>query len=119
MFGSLWTKCRQELDVWGGDFYTDEFYAAVEVLGPQLSKLTLVHVEEIDLRAVRILSLGCTNIRTIGFYNCGFREPIGSEDQAFEALDRHTKREEMMMMSLCWLDLERLNITSEVRVQGE
>ena len=68
---------------------------------------------------ILILSLGCTNIRTMGFYNCGFREPIGSEDQAFEALDRHTKREEMMMMSLCWLDLERLNITSEVRLQGE
>ena len=71
---------RQELDVWGGDFYSDEFYAALEQLGPQLRKLNLVHVEELDWRAVRILSLSCTNITTLGLYNCGFREPTISHD---------------------------------------
>ena len=40
----------QELDVWGGDFYTDEFYAAAQQLGPGLTKLNLVHVEELDTR---------------------------------------------------------------------
>ena len=83
MFGSLWTKCRQELDVWGGDFYTDQFYAALEHLGPQLSKLNLVHVEELDFRAVKILSLTCTNISTLGLYNCGFREPTAADDEVW------------------------------------
>ena len=90
MSGVLRTKCTQELDVWGGDFYSDEFYAALEVLGPQLSKLNLVHVEEIDLRAVKIMSLACTNLNTVGFYNCGFREPAG----------RETEQE----VQICWMD---------------
>ena len=77
----LRSDCGQELDVWGGDFYTDQFYAALEHLGPQLSKLNLVHVEELDFRAVKILSLTCTNINTLGLYNCGFREPTPAEDE--------------------------------------
>ena len=36
--------------MWGGDFYTDEFYAAAQQLGPGLTKLNLVHVEELDTR---------------------------------------------------------------------
>ena len=77
----LRSDCGQELDVWGGDFYTDQFYAALEQLGPQLSKLNLVHVEELDFRAVKILSLTCTNINTLGLYNCGFREPTPADDE--------------------------------------
>ena len=78
---TLRSDCGQELDVWGGDFYTDQFYAALEQLGPQLAKLNLVHVEELDFRAVKILSLTCTNINTLGLYNCGFREPTPADDE--------------------------------------
>ena len=53
----------------------------MEQLGPQLSKLNLVHVEELDFRAVKILSLTCTNINTLGLYNCGFREPTPADDE--------------------------------------
>ena len=106
-----------ELDLWGGDFYSDELYVAVEQvtyincipgnptcpthlhicvmqLGPQLTKLSLVHTEELDSRAISLLSNQCGNLRQIGFYNCGFREPSRVErerqeqEEAFLAVDR-------------------------------
>ena len=106
----------QELDVWGGDFYSDEFYAAIEQLGPKLTKLNLVHIEELDFRAISLLSQCCSNLSVLGFYNCGFREVGNTEAEGFVTLDRMARREEEAeMMSLRWLDLEKLNITSEVR----
>ena len=105
------------MDVWGGDFYSDEFYAAIEQLGPKLTKLNLVHIEELDFRAISLLSQCCFNLNILGFYNCGFRESGVQEREAegFLAVDRMARREEEAeMMSLRWLDLEKLNITSEV-----
>ena len=105
----------KELDVWGGEFYTDEFYAAVEQLGPKLTKLNLVHIEELDARAILLLSQSCSNLNILGFYNCGFREPTVRDDEAFLVLDRVNRRDEdILMFSASWLDLEKLNITSEV-----
>jgi len=105
----------KELDVWGGEFYTDEFYAAVEQLGPKLTKLNLVHIEELDARAILLLSQSCSNLNILGFYNCGFREPTVRDDEAFLVLDRVNRRDEdILMFSASWLDLEKLNITSEI-----
>ena len=65
-------------------------------LGPQLTKLSLVHTEELDSRAISLLSSQCGNLRQIGFYNCGFREPSRVErerqeqEEAFLAVDRWT-----------------------------
>ena len=103
--------------MWGGDFYSDEFYAAIEQLGPKLTKLNLVHIEELDFRAISLLSQYCFNLSILGFYNCGFRESGVQEREAegFLAVDRMARRdEEAEIMSLRWLDLEKLNITSEV-----
>ena len=108
-------KCCQELDVWGGDFYSDEFYAAIEQLGPKLTKLNLVHIEELDFRAISLLSKCCTNLKTLGLANCGFRDTGARETEGFLMMDRMARREEEAeMMSLRWLDLETLSITSEV-----
>ena len=112
--------CLQELDVWGGDFYSDDFYFALEQIGPQLTKLNLVHIEELDKRAIVMISQSCCNLKKIGFYNCGFREPNrvqeerNEEDAAFAALDRFARIQEDQMV-IQWLNVEKLNITSEVR----
>ena len=104
--------------MWGGDFYSDEFYAAMEQLGPKLTKLNLVHIEELDLRAISLLSQCCANLSSLGFNNCGFRESVVREAEEFVAVDRMVRREEEAeMMSLRWLDLEKLNITSEVTIR--
>lgn len=95
-------SCLQELDVWGGDFYSD--------------------VEELDKRAIMMLSRSCCNLKMLGFYNCGFREPNrvqderNEEDEAFAALDRMAQRQEDQMM-MQWLNVEKLNITSEIGPQ--
>ena len=95
----------------------------MEQLGPQLTKLNLVHIEELDKRAVMMLSQSCSNLKILGFYNCGFREPNrvqeerNEEDEAFVAMDRIARREEDQMM-MQWLDVEKLNITSEVSLAG-
>jgi len=112
----------QELDVWGGDFYSDDFYFALEQIGPQLTKLNLVHIEELDKRAIMLLSQSCFNLKKLGFYNCGFREPNrvqderNEEDDAFAALDRAARRQEDRLM-MQWLNVEKLNITSEIGPQ--
>ena len=153
----------QELDVWGGDFYTDEFYAAAQQLGPGLTKLNLVHVEELDTRysgystvqfssvqnkaqysteqsivqygavqystvqldtrALALLADSCTNLTTLGFYNCGFREPgagagAGAGLLAADVAARRREQEDeaALALSCSWLDVERLTITSEVGV---
>ena len=103
------------MDVWGGDFFTDEFYAAIEQIGPKLTKLNLVHIEELDYNAILILSTSCCNLTTLGFFNCGFREPSPGDDQAFQIVDRQVRREEeQRVSSMRWLDLEKINITSEI-----
>ena len=134
--------------MWGGDFYTDEFYAAAQQLGPGLTKLNLVHVEELDTRystvqyiiqystvqytvqystvqldtrALALLADSCTNLTTLGFYNCGFREPgagAGAELLAADVAARRREQEEeaALALSCSWLDVERLTITSEVGV---
>ena len=85
-------------------------------MGPKLTKLNLVHIEELDARAILLLSQSCSNLNILGFYNCGFREPTVRDDDAFLMLDRQNRMdEEAMMMSTSWLDLEKLNITSEVK----
>ena len=83
------------------------------------NKLNLVHIEELDKRAIMMLSRSCCNLKMLGFYNCGFREPNrvqderNEEDEAFAALDRMAQRQEDQMM-MQWLNVEKLNITSEV-----
>ena len=109
-----------QLDIWGGDFFSDELYAALEQLGPRLTTLNLVHIEELDKRAISLLSQFCSNLKTLGFYNCGFQENGVRQDDAFMFIDRLQRRdEENMIQSLSWLDVEKLNITSEVSPKFE
>ena len=105
------------MDLWGGDFFADELYVAIEQIGPQLTKLNLVHIEELDYNAILILSKLCANLKFLGFANCGFREPSARDDEAFHFLDRMARQEEeALLLSMRWLDLEKLQITSTVKL---
>ena len=75
---------------------------------------------QLDTRALALLADSCTNLTTLGFYNCGFREPgagAGAELLAADVAARRREQEEeaALALSCSWLDVERLTITSEVR----
>ena len=78
-----------------------------------------MHLEEVDRRAIRLITNYCGNLKTLGFYNCGFREPNRvddereQEEEAFLVMDRIRRRQEEQLM-VPWMQLEKLNITSEV-----
>ena len=78
---------------------------------------------QLDTRALALLADSCTNLTTLGFYNCGFREPgagagAGAELLAADVAARRREQEEeaALALSCSWLDVERLTITSEVGV---
>ena len=79
---------------------------------------------QLDTRALALLADSCTNLTTLGFYNCGFREPgagAGAELLAADVAARRREQEEeaALALSCSWLDVERLTITSEVGVPEE
>ena len=82
---------------------------------------------QLDTRALALLADSCTNLTTLGFYNCGFREPgagagagarAGAGLLAADVAARRREQEEeaALALSCSWLDVERLTITSEVGV---
>ena len=64
----------EDLDLWGGAFYTDGLCDLLEQIGHQLKKLSLVHVEEIDWRAIAIITIACPNLIKLGLQNCEFMD---------------------------------------------
>ena len=46
----------------------------------RLRTLYLIHVDELDLRALSALSADCADLETLGLYNCIFREIVGEEE---------------------------------------
>jgi len=108
--------CLQELDLWGGDFYADGLFPIFTQIGPQLTKLNLVHVEELDSQALIILCQNTPNLRSLSFSSCGFVEPGGGGvGDGFHAVDREARREERAQIAAHrWLKLNKLRIISEV-----
>ncbi len=60
----------QKLDLWGGAFYEDGLCELLEHVGHQLVKLSLVHIEELDEKALAILTVTCPNLKSLGLHNC-------------------------------------------------
>ena len=44
----------EDLDLWGGSFYTDGLCDLLQEIGHRLKKLSLVHVEEMDSKYVQL-----------------------------------------------------------------
>ena len=75
-----------ELHSWGGDFYGDRLDLLLAQIGPRLRALYLIHVDEIDQRAVAAVSADCPFLEALGFYNCIFGELV--QEGNLEFVDR-------------------------------
>ena len=64
----------EDLDLWGGAFYTDGLCDLLEQIGHQLKKLNLVHIEELDWNAIAIITVTCPNLVMLGLQNCEFMD---------------------------------------------
>ena len=88
---------------WGGDFYADGLCDLLQFLGGRLVTLYLIHVDELDMRALKIISNACPNLQTLGFYNCIFKEP----EPAVSSFDDHG------IKMLPMLDVSKLALVSD------
>ena len=64
----------EDLDLWGGAFYSDGLCDLLEQIGHRLKKLSLVHIEEVDAKALAIITVTCPNPVNLGLHNCDFEE---------------------------------------------
>ena len=71
----------KDLDLWGGKFYVDGIVDFLQTCGHQLENLSLVHVEDIDKRAIAIITATCTKLEKLGFHNCGL---VDASDRSYE-----------------------------------
>jgi len=67
-------KKLRRLELWGGDFYVDNFACLLFDIGPNLVKLDVHHLESIDIRALSVLNLNCPRLQTLKFSGCTFLE---------------------------------------------
>jgi len=54
-----------------------------------LKKLSLVHVEEMDSRAISIITVTCPNLIKLGLHNCDFEENDNIEELNHDAAFRY------------------------------
>ena len=106
----------EDLDLWGGAFYEDGLCDLLELIGHRMKRLSLVHVEEVDERAIALVTVFCPNLVKLGFHNCEFKEErrLG-QDEAFAAADRARMAEERRAvrdMATPLLDLVKISIVS-------
>merc|ERR1712156_248510 len=111
----------EDLDLWGGAFYTDGLCDLLQEIGHRLKKLSLVHVEEMDSRAIAIITVTCPNLIKLGLHNCDFEDSDSIEDLnqdgAFRNADRILRQEkwrEVQRSITPMLDLEIIRIVSEI-----
>ena len=53
----------------GGDFYKDRLNKLIEIIGHQLVTLYFIHVDELDLASLALIS-NCNQLETLGLCNC-------------------------------------------------
>ena len=105
----------KDLDLWGGKFYTDGIIDFLHTCGYQLEKLSLVHVEEIDKRAIAIITSTCPNLQKLGFHNTEFIDDVehSENDAAFRDADRLLRYEaerEIKALLRPMLDLHTMKV---------
>ena len=108
----------KDLDLWGGKFYTDGLIHFLETCGHQLERLSLVHIEEVDKRAIAIITSTCTKLEKLGLHNSDFIETSNPEhdNEAFRDADRMLRYEndrEIKSLLTPMLDLHTLKIVGE------
>ena len=108
-------KYLSDLDLWGGQFYSDCISEFLQIQGHQMEVLSLVHVEEIDKRAIALITATCTKLKKLGFHNCEFVEDTepSAGDAAFRDADRIIRLEkenEVKALMRPMLDLHTFKI---------
>ena len=68
-------------------FLIDGLCDLLEQIGHQLKKLSLVHVEEIDWRAIAIITIACPNLIKLGIQNCEFMDEDDGQGEERSAND--------------------------------
>ena len=106
------------MELFGGDFTLDGFGHTLGNIGPNLIKLELHHVDNIDLKAVTILSISCQRLKYLSFSGCIFNHP--DIDLMENSPENHLyiiqqQREEKALISelIPFLDLEIISIASQ------
>ena len=64
----------------GGEFYSDKINLMLTQVGLRLKVLYLIHADEIDERAIKIISRHCNNLETLGLYLCDFVDRVARDD---------------------------------------
>ena len=108
----------QKLELWGGDFYVDNYVNMLENIGPGLLKLDLHHVDNIDFRAISVISFNCQKLKHLRFGGCAFVERITedvSEDVQDEFFNQQQRRieHEIEAQLVPFLDLEEISISNQ------
>ncbi|XP_023327933.1 uncharacterized protein LOC111701049 [Eurytemora carolleeae] len=80
-------NCLTDLELWGGDFYSDDMENVLQQIGSNLTKLDLHHFESLDSQAIALISFYCTSLQHLGFSGCGFIEPRTVSEE-FHQTDR-------------------------------
>jgi hypothetical protein len=68
----------EDLDLWGGAFYTDGLCDLLEQIGHRLKKLSLVYIDEMCKQAFAIITWTCPNLVQLGLSSCDL---IDDEDR--------------------------------------
>lgn len=107
----------EDLELWGGAFYSDGLCDLLEAIGTRLKRLSMVHVEEVDEKALAFMTITCPNLESLGFHNVEFIDRFSEEDQdvAFRLSDRYLQMEaerELKTMMVPFLSLRCLKIVS-------
>lgn len=64
----------QDLELYGGGFFTDKINSLLELRGKRLKKLSLISVKQIDYRAISVISVTCPALTGLAMHNCQFVE---------------------------------------------
>jgi len=65
-----------ELDIFGGDFYVDKLLDFLEMIGTRLTSLGFFYVDQLDIKALAMISIYCHNLRSLAINYCGFKKTI-------------------------------------------
>ena len=71
----------KNIELWGGDFYLDNFSSMLEYSGQGLTILDLHHVDNIDFRAISLLSFYSQNLKYLRFGGCGLVEHSNNNEE--------------------------------------
>jgi len=104
-----------QLELWGGDFYVDNFMVLLSDIGHNLIKLDLHHLDNLDLRAICAININCPRLKILKFSGCNFVDRLETldEDDVFQMnLNRRTETE-LMCQLVPWFDMKELLFASE------